>query len=82
MQAEELHKVFRRNLRTVRLEAGLTQVDVAKRMRVDQGYISDLETGRRKPNLGTLGPLADALGIAPATLISTAVLAESAPEAV
>ncbi len=76
MQPEELQEVFRRNLRTIRKEAGLTQVDVAARMGVYQGYISDLETGKCKPNLGTLGPLADALGIAPATLISVAVLAD------
>ena len=71
MRPDQLHDVFRANLRRLREEAGLTQSDLARRIGSAPGYVSDLERGRRKPNLGTLAPLAEALGIAPATLLST-----------
>lgn len=36
-------------LREMRFDAGLRQVDVAKRLKVDQTAVSNWEIGRRKP---------------------------------
>lgn len=74
MQSEELISIFRRNLRQRRLELRLTQTDVAKKVGVDAGYISDIELGKRKPNLSRLAPLAEALDTTPSALISSAIL--------
>jgi transcriptional regulator with XRE-family HTH domain len=42
------HRLFLALLRKVRVEAGLTQAIVAKRLAVPQSYVSDYETGSRK----------------------------------
>lgn len=71
MSPEELIALFMANLRSIREEAGLSQSELARRTGMTPSYICDLERGRRKPNLGTLAPLAAALGVSPSTLIST-----------
>lgn len=78
MQQEELLAAFQRNLRLRRKELGLTQVQLAERAGVEQGYISDLEMGKKKPMLGTLAPLAEALDTTPSALISTVGMMELA----
>ena len=51
-------------LKQVRADKGLTQRDLAKKARVTQGYIAQLEMGLRKnPSLETLKRLAKALGV-------------------
>src|SRR5918911_2892333 len=52
-------------LRQFRLEAGLTQEELAERAGLSTRGLSDLERGlRRTPRLGTVRLLADALGLA------------------
>jgi transcriptional regulator with XRE-family HTH domain len=41
---------------------GLTQADMAERTRLAQGYISDLETGRKTGTVETADAIAAALG--------------------
>lgn len=72
MTPEELLVVFRNNLRSIREELGMSQSELARRIDGHPGYISDLERGTRGVNLGTLATLSTALGVSPATLISTA----------
>ena len=74
MQAQELLEVFRRNVKQRRVELGLTQTEVAKRIGTDPGYVSDIERGLRRPNLSRLASLADALDTTPSALISSASL--------
>lgn len=51
-------------LKRIRMEKGLTQLALAKRARVAQGYISELEAGHEKnPGIETLRKLAKALGV-------------------
>jgi transcriptional regulator with XRE-family HTH domain len=51
-------------LTRVRTERELTQRDLAKRAKVTEAYISQLESGRRKnPSLPVLKRLAKALGV-------------------
>jgi transcriptional regulator with XRE-family HTH domain len=51
-------------LRRVRAARGLTQLALAKKARVAQGYISSLEAGEKKnPSVAVVRKLAKALGV-------------------
>ena len=52
-----------------RQERGLTQIELAKRTKVTQGYIAQLEAGDKTPSLATLRKLAKALGVRVAELV-------------
>ena len=56
-------------LTALRKARGMTQVDLAERAGVRQGYLSDLETGRRKGTADTLAALATALEFPEAWLL-------------
>ena len=51
-------------LKRLREGKGMSQLELAKRAKVAQGYISDLEAGGKKnPGVETLRKLAKALGV-------------------
>lgn len=50
-------------LRAFREWRGETQVDIAHKTRLGQGYISDLESGRRKGTTAALKKIADVLKV-------------------
>jgi len=51
-------------LRQIREAKGLSQLDLAKRAKVSQGYLSDLEARQKKnPGIETLRKIAKALGV-------------------
>ncbi len=50
-------------LKAVRLWRGMKQSDLAKAMGIAQGYLSDLESGRRSTSKETLGRIAKELGV-------------------
>jgi len=51
-------------IRRAREQQGLGQAELAKRAKVAQGYISDLESSVKKnPGIGVLKRLAKALGV-------------------
>jgi XRE family transcriptional regulator of biofilm formation len=51
-------------IRELREREGMTQIDLAKKAKVSQGYLAALETGLKKnPSLPTLRKLARALGV-------------------
>jgi transcriptional regulator with XRE-family HTH domain len=50
-------------LRDARLRAGLTQTDVAKRARVSQTYVSQVELGEQNVTLASMARLARAVGL-------------------
>jgi transcriptional regulator with XRE-family HTH domain len=53
-----------RVLKKLREREGLSQLELAKRAKVGQGYISELEAGQKKnPGLETLRKIAKALGV-------------------
>ncbi|WP_242442897.1 helix-turn-helix transcriptional regulator [Magnetospirillum sp. 15-1] len=63
------------NVKKHRLAAGLSQEELALRVEiVDQGYISGLEIGKRNPTILTIWLVANALGLEPGQLFSTAGL--------
>lgn len=45
------YAVFVQRLRTARLEAGLTQTEVAKKLRRPQSHISNIETGQQRVDI-------------------------------
>lgn len=67
------HPVFRgpigRRIRHYRLRLNLTQTELARRANVNQGFLSEIERGRRKPSPSSLKALAIALDVPPAVLI-------------
>jgi transcriptional regulator with XRE-family HTH domain len=52
-----------RLLRELREEQGLTQNEVAKRLRSPQSFVSKYESGERRLDLPELHAVADALGV-------------------
>lgn len=56
-------QTFGERLRTVRLEAGKTQDQVAKYLHVTRQTISSWENGRTQPNFTMLQQLAEAIGV-------------------
>ena len=57
------HKRLLALLRQIRLNAGLRQVDVAKRLKEPQAFVSRYETGERRLDLLELREVCRALGI-------------------
>jgi transcriptional regulator with XRE-family HTH domain len=52
-----------RNVKRLRVAAGLSQAELATRMGVDRAYVSGLELGRRNPTVLTLWHISKALGV-------------------
>ena len=65
-------------VRAERLRRKWSQEDLAGEAGLNRSYLTDLENGRRTPNLGTLMQLAQALGMETSELISAA---EKRPQA-
>ena len=66
----DMRKLVGRNVRRLRLAAGMTQEQYAERSGFSQQYISDLERGRRNPTVVSLLELAAPLAALPAELIT------------
>lgn len=60
---------FGTNLRRLRTEAGLSQMQLGNRCNMDMAEISRQERGLRDPRLSTIVRLAAGLGIDPADLV-------------
>ena len=61
---------FGANLRSLRLAAGLSQMQLGDRANLHFSEISRLERGLREPRLMTVVRLARALGVPPAALLA------------
>jgi len=63
-------KTFAMNLKTLRTARGLTQVALAKKAKMQQTYVAQLETGvEDNPTLDTLRRLAKALKVTVGELV-------------
>lgn len=59
-------------LKAARLSAGLSQAQMAERMHVSQGYLSQIEAGTRTPSLRVLRRAAQTTGIKLSKLLDAA----------
>ena len=65
-----LTKKLGEQLRKIRVQKGMSQGDIAKKLGVHRSYISGIERGIRNPTVKNLERLADALGVDPRNLLS------------
>ncbi len=63
------HGHIGRRIRYYRQKLGLNQTQLAKRANVNQGFLSEIERGKRRPSPASLHAIAVALDLAPAVLI-------------
>lgn len=63
--SEILKEIEGTTVRTLRLAAGLSQVEVAARAKMSQPQVARIEQGAGDPQLSTLERLAEALGVEP-----------------
>lgn len=66
----DVKRVLGKNIRTLRIAAGMSQEELADAMNVEQGYVSGLEAGRRNPTITTVANAAKALGTTPSNLLA------------
>ena len=64
----DIRRTVGRNIKAVRIAAGMSQEELAAQMDVDQGYISSLEAGKRNPTILTVWHVSVALGVLPDVL--------------
>lgn len=57
-------------LKTLRLKAGFTQIQLAAALETSQPHVARIESGRQEPNLSTLRKLARVMGVSIDDLIS------------
>lgn len=70
MPSKALPAAFGKALREYRERAGLSQENLADAAELDRTFIGMLERGQRQPTLETLFRIANALSVAPQTLIA------------
>ena len=68
----DIRRVVGKNVRRYRIEAELSQEELAAGMGVEQGYVSRLEAGKRNPTIVEIWHVAEALGVRPAALFKRA----------
>lgn len=69
LMSTELYSVFVTNVRDRMQALGLSQRDLAKKLQVTEGYISQILKGDSRPGLESLDRFATALEIEPFELI-------------
>lgn len=57
------------NIKKARTAAGLTQVQLAEKMKIQQRDISRWESNSRMPNVISLGKLCEAIGVSADTIL-------------
>ncbi|WP_310092641.1 MULTISPECIES: helix-turn-helix transcriptional regulator [Bosea] len=65
----DVRQILGKNMRRIRVAAGLSQDEIAVRMGVEQTYVSGLERGVRNPTLTTIDRAAAALNVKITTLL-------------
>lgn len=65
MTLEELHDCYTANIRRLRVEAGLSQGELAEKIHLSEKYLSAIETGKKWGSFETLHAIAAALAVEP-----------------
>lgn len=58
-----MKKNFLNNLKVLRKEVGMSQLELANALKIERSTIAKYETGDREPDLGTLCQIADVLQV-------------------
>jgi len=66
----ESAKKLGRNMKRIRLEKGMTQGDICRKLDLDRAYISNLESGKKNPTLATIEKIAKTLNVSIADLLT------------
>lgn len=66
---DQRRKALTEVLKRLRVEAGVTQIDMANRLDKPQSYVSKYESGERKLDFVEVMEICEALGIKPKALI-------------
>lgn len=61
--SEDVRRMVGRNVKRLRVAAGISQAELAERMGVDRAYVSGLELGQRNPTVVTLWHISKALSV-------------------
>jgi transcriptional regulator with XRE-family HTH domain len=61
--SDDVRRLVGRNVKRLRIAAGISQAKLAERMSVDRAYVSGLELGQRNPTVVTLWHIGKALGV-------------------
>ena len=61
--SEDIRRIVGRNVRQLRMAAGLSQAELAVKLGIDRAYVSGLELGERNATILTLWHVAHALGV-------------------
>jgi transcriptional regulator with XRE-family HTH domain len=69
MQPQQLSVLIGENIRRYREKKNLTQAALADALGATQGYISDLESGKRTPRVRRIAKIAEVLKIPPSYLM-------------
>lgn len=72
----KLHKTFCDNLRAARRRAGLTQEEVARKLKMPRPQYTQIESGRFQPSFSTLERVAPILRVTPHELLDPDFAAE------
>ncbi len=59
----ETSKKLGENLKRIRVEKEITQVQLASALSVDKSFVSNIENGKTNPTLSTITNLAESLGV-------------------
>ena len=51
------------NIRRIRKEKGMTQIELCQKLEVDRAYMSNVENGNKNPTLATIEKIAKALSV-------------------
>ena len=73
LDPRQVAEAFGAVLRTVRIDAGITQEVLAERADCDRTYPSLLERGLRQPTIGVVIDMAAALHLEPAMLVNMTI---------
>ena len=51
------------NLKRIRIEKGISQGDIVRKLGMPKSFVSNIENGKTNPTLATIAKLAKALGV-------------------
>lgn len=60
---DKISEQLGKNMKRIRVKKKMSQGDIARALKVNRGYISNVENGKKNPTLATIQKLANALGV-------------------